>query len=300
MRRRARTRLAPTPADYFAQGGQDRVPPGFEWRGLHDLLSEDGRLIREEHDRLVARGEPPKAAAKYLVGWFGGGVAAELGRMHAMTGATFHADDRVRWLVHPGGWPEQVDVSRCVVAAPKGHPWARLADVQVAGDARALRQKAVDALTGTLAPYVEVAHSLAKVGRRALWVEIADGIGLALASRAAGTDGADRVAALDSLTRVDGVPWRSRPRAWVAGDGARALVVGQKGGCCLAFTGDQVAGQEPPLDADERLYRDRFPPDPHAVDYCLTCCLRDAADAEARQVFWAQRRAAAADRWQGP
>jgi hypothetical protein len=281
-----------TPIAYFAsrQPVYGAEGPVGDWQDMAALIADGGRQIRDQHAALVRRGEPPKAAAKYLVGWIAGGLAAELGRIYASSQAIFVADDSVRYLVHPEGWPVAIDASHCRVLVPDGHPWATLEAVTTAQPSVSLTSVAVEALVAAAEPYLELVHQLAKVGRHALWVEVADGLGLALNSQRADEYASAQLAALRELVSAEGAPWHTRPHAWVSHRGCCDLIVGQKGGCCLAFTRSEAPASTGEADEDELRYRESFSPDPFPVDYCLTCCLRDVEDAERRQVYWAERR----------
>ena len=121
------------------------------------------------------------AAAKWLLTWFAGGLADAVGFVFATASAALLAEpDRVRFGLHPDGWPDRVDPGPVPVAVAAGHPWAELADVRVLADDVELATAAVAALSGTVQPVVEACRGLAKVGRNALWAEVVDSFGLPL------------------------------------------------------------------------------------------------------------------------
>ena len=72
---------------------------------------------------------------------------------------------------HPGQVP---------VVVPAGHPWAGRPDTHTVPDPRAVAVAAVRALVAAAGEVVEVGRTLARVGRTALWAEVADGLGLPL------------------------------------------------------------------------------------------------------------------------
>ena len=297
---------SPTPAEFFNTHLADRQARHDDeidrshaptvWRTLDELLDDDARLLRESHARAVADGDPPNAVANYLVGWIGGFLGEVVGFVHATTGAGVLADSTVRWRFRPEGWPDRVDVTGARIAVPDDHPWAGVRGVETLRDAAAVRLHAVESLVATLAPLVDACRTLAKVGRNALWAEVADGIGTATAA-SPGLDGSvATIADVEALLAVPGAPWRQRPTLWAAVGDSGPMVVGRKGGCCLAYTGledepDNAEGVED-LDPEQRAYKERFPRVTGERYYCSTCCFRDAADVEARQVYWADLLAA--------
>jgi hypothetical protein len=289
---------APTPAAFVATHLEDKqakadLADGVEgaWLSIVELLADDARALRQVAERLVGGGTPPKAAANYLVGWFGGLLAGAVGYTHATTGAGLVSDATVRWRLNPGGWPDRVDVSRLRVVVPPDHPWAGVTGVDRA-DLDAVRRRAVDALVATLAPVVDVARSIGTVGRASLWAEVADGLGTATAGCPELAGSPSTVAPLEALLRVPGVPWRVRPRLWRATSRCGDLVVGQKGGCCLAYLNlglddaDVDADVDP--DSDYGIFLSRFPHVPGDPAYCSTCRFRASEEVEARQVLWAE------------
>lgn len=196
-----------------------------------------------------------------------------------------------RFRLHAGGWPERVDQGPAAVAVAAGHPWAGQAGVQIVADDTALAAAAVVALTAADAPAVVGAcRGLARVGRNALWAEVADGFGLPVLHQIGLPVDARVVERLQEAVRTPARPWRNVPdlRAARTGDGWGYL--GRKGGCCLAYQCPE--GPDPDvadLDERERAYRERFPPTPESPRYCSTCSLRDLAGCEERQLFWMEQ-----------
>lgn len=291
---------ARTPADFIAthlesrQGRHDEVlaadQPQKQWRTMQELLCDDARLVRQGHSSMVTGGAPAKAAANYLMGWVGGFLGEVLGFTYAATGAGVLADASVRWRFHPGGWPDRIDLSGCSVVVTAGHAWSGQPGVETVGDPDAVRTLTVAALTAALTPYVEVLRTLAKLGRNSLWAEVADGLGTSTAASPELVGAAGTIGDLESLLHVPGAPWRTRPKLWCADAEAGPMVVGQKGGCCLAYTavGDEKADENlDDLDPEHRAYKERFPWVKGEPSYCSTCCFRDASDVEARQILWA-------------
>lgn len=262
------------------------------WVGTDEVLA-DG-FLRGEHARLTADGTPPAAAAKWLAGWYAGGVAEVVGFGYG-TGAFALLPDAPRFRLHPGGWPDRADVGTRVAVA-RGHAWAGLPDVQVVADDDALAALAVGAVTTAVTPVVEACRLLAKVGRAALWAEVGDGFGLPVLHRLDVPVGEDVVDRLQRAVRTPGRPWRKVPdlRAARVPDGWAYL--GRKGGCCLAYQCPPAPDPDPALlDDRQRAYLARFP-DGAGPRYCSTCSLRDLAGCEDRQLFWReQERAARAD-----
>lgn len=288
---------APTPAAFLATHVNDRQARHDEeatgsraWRSLHDLLEGDARLLRDLHATIVASGEPPKAAVKYLVGWVGGFLAETVGYVFATADAGVLASDRVRWRFHPDGWTDRVDLSGCTLVVTAGHPWSGLEGVDTVADDDTVRAVTVDALVRTLTPLVEAGRALARLGRNAVWCEVADGLGMATACAPALERLGPTIPRLEALLAAPGVPWRTRPTLWQATGRTGPMVIARKGGCCLAYTGIAADGadEEPDedVDADHRAYRERFPRVPGEPAYCSTCCFREPDEVEARQVFW--------------
>lgn len=260
-----------------------------------DLLADDARLLRAEHARLTADGTPPAAAAKWLAGWYAGGVAEVVGfTLAAGAAALLPETAALRFRLHPGGWPDRAEVGEDVaVAVPAGHPWAGRPDVRVVADEAALAALAVAALTTAVTPVVQACRTLAKVGLAALWAEVGDGFGLPVLHRPDLPVAADVVHRLQEAVRTPGRPWRKVPDLRVARVPDGWAYLGRKGGCCLAY--QCPAGPEPDpalLDERTRAYLERFPAGA-GPRYCSTCSLRDLAGCEERQVFWREQERAA-------
>ncbi len=288
---------APTPAAFFATHlaerlarHDDEIPDDATtvWRTIGDLVAGDGEVIRASHERLVADGATPPAAAKFVMGWIGGYLAETVGFVHATTGAGVVVDATVAWRLHPEGWPDRVDLSRCPVVVEPGHPWAGQPQTRTVADLDAVRRESVHSLIDLLTPFVTACRTLAKVGSNSLWAEVADGIGAAVSVSPELTGSVGAIRDLEALLAVPGVPWRKRPQLWAACGESGEMVIDRKGGCCLAYTGPEE-DWEPGEDDDEiyRLYHGRFPRIPDVPDYCSSCCFRDLADVEARRVYWA-------------
>lgn len=261
------------------------------WVGPDALLADDAAHLRELHARLRERdGAPPAAVAKWVAGWFAGGVAAASGYvLAAASAALLLPADGLRFRLHPEGWPERVDPGTDAVAVAPGHPWAGQPGVRVVADGPAVAALAVDALTPVVAPLVAACRTLAKVGAAGLWAEVADRFGLAVLHQLDLPADPAVVDRLQEALATPGRPWRRAPELRADRD----LYLGRKGGCCLAYRCEP--GPPPDLDAlDDRLraWYTRFP----LVDgdrYCSTCPLRDLAGCEERQRFWTgQERAA--------
>ena len=227
--------------------------------------------------------------------WFAGGLADTVGFMLAMAGAAPLVElDATRWRMDPDGWPEYADPGAVPVAVPAGHPWAGLPDTVCVADERAVAARAVTALAAAVSPIVEAGHRLARVGRTALWAEVADGVGLPLLHEVDLPVDAAAVHRLRLALAVPGAPWRRRPDLRVAATADGAAYLGRKGGCCLSY--QCPPGPEPDpdaLDLRERAYRERFPARPDQPPYCSTCSLRDLTDCEDRQRFWLRQERAA-------
>lgn len=265
--------------------------------GMADVLVDDAALLRALHCGLVDDGTPPPAAATYLAGWFAGAVASAVGYGLAAGGAGFVVDAApVRWHLHPEGWPERVEllVPGTAVVVTAAHPWAGQPGVDIADDADTIVSDAVTALARVVEPLVDACHGLAKVGRAGLWNEVGDELGMAVAHQVAVPVSPEMTAVLDAAVRVPGVPWRAKPALRFAAAPCGTVHVAQKGGCCLAYTrttpdeDHEDDGED--ADPDHLEYLARFPPVPGAPHHCTTCSFRDAADCDARQVFWQERR----------
>ena len=70
-----------------------------------------------------------------------------------------------------------------------------------------------------------------------LWNEVGDALGLVLVYQSQLDTTDERVALLERAVATRGVPWRALPKLWfIDGGDVGRLHVGQKGGCCLAYT----------------------------------------------------------------
>jgi hypothetical protein len=240
------------------------------WQPALSVVAGLGRTV----DRLVADGEPPAAAVKYVAGWTAGALAGAVGLVLAGSGAGVRPA-AVRWHMHPLGWASAVDLGEPDAVVPRGHPWSGLPGVRV-GDPAA---EAAEAVVAAATPLVEACHALGRVGRRTLWDEVGDSLGTAVAAQDVVPPDPAAVARLAAAVRTPGMPWRALPSLWVA-DGT---YVGRKGGCCLAYLTE--AEPSVPEDPQLRAYAEAFPRAPGEPDYCVTCRFRTPEDCAARQVF---------------
>lgn len=271
---------------------------GGSWRTLADLLQHDGATLRSAHASLVEAGEPPAAAAKYLVGWVGGLLAGAVAHGYALTGAGFLPGPATAFRVQPGGWPDRVDLGTADVVVPHGHPWAGVAGVRTLGPepgcpdrdpvADPVADAVVAGLREVLTPLIDRVRTLAKVGPVALWAEVADGLATAVANQPEVPATLEAVAAVERLTRAAAAPWRKRPALWVGSCAHGPTVIGQKGGCCLAYTRPEVDLDLAAYPEAHRRFYTRFPPG--SPRYCGNCSFREPADVEAREVFWIEER----------
>jgi hypothetical protein len=262
--------------------------------GLEEILADDAALLRQVHRGLTADGTPPAAAATYLADWYAGAVGSAVAYCLAVGGAGFEVDaGELRWHLHPDGWPLRVELGRPVAVLVDGaHPWAGRPEVTVLRGAGPVIERAVTSVVAAVTPIIDACHGLAKVGRAGLWNEVADGIGMALAYQLhlAVTDG--MLVVLDAAVRATGVPWKATPSLRWSDSNLGRLHVAQKGGCCLAYTRDEVdATDDAEVDAERAEYLARFPRLAGEPRYCSTCSFRDAADCDARQVYWLERTA---------
>jgi len=263
-----------------------------------ELLADDAAVLRRAHAQIVADGTPPPAAATYLVDWYPGTLASVVGYVLATAGAGMLADgggpEAVRWHLHPDGWPFRIDLPVHCLVLPD-HPWADDERAQVVPDADDLLERTVRSLVSASAPIVDVCHGLARVGAAGLWNEVADAIGRSVAFQHLVEPTPAMLAVLRAAVAVDVAPWKASPRLGFAPSEALGPVhVVQKGGCCLAYTasaGEPPDPEDPGLTPYHRAYLRRFPVDPDRPRYCSTCSFRDAADTNARQVFWHEHHA---------
>ena len=259
------------------------------WFTRADLVADDARVLRATFAGLVADDLPAPAAATFVASYVGGLLADAVGYCLAgMEAGLVVAATGVRWRRHPDGWFDRIDLAgtRFVVAAD--HPWADRDDVDVVADDRRRLVVTVESLVDAVAPIIDACNGLAKVGRAGLWNEVGDGLGMALVDQEALPVREEIVALLCDAVHAPGARWKARPTLRIAEASFGPTVVGQKGGCCLAYTRQRADVEETPADESDldRAYRQRFPDVPGEPRYCTTCSLRDPADCEARQIFW--------------
>jgi hypothetical protein len=258
--------------------------------GVADLIADDARVLRSLHDHLVAGGASPRAAATYLSGWFGGLAATAIGYGLLGSGAGFAVDPAaIRWLVHPNSWTDAVELGDAAVVVPPNHPWSGRQRAIVLDDPAERRERIVAALVDTVRPIVEACHGLARVGKVGLWNEVGDGFAGALVDPSPIPVTEARAVTLRELIGTPRAPWKARAVMHVVETGYGAIVVMQKGGCCLAFTSSNEDAAAEGLDEEHREYEERFPDEPGAPGYCANCPRRALADCERRQVWWRTR-----------
>lgn len=265
---------------------------------ISDLVNNDAAVVRAHHARLVAAGTPGAAAATYLTDWFAGAVAGAVGYALATAGAGFllagpGGCDDIRFHLHPDGWPVRVELPARPAVVPD-HPWADEEHSEVLATPREVVERTVRQLVLSVSPLIDACHRTARIGAVGLWNEVADSLGKALAFQDRVEPTPAMVALLDSAVRVTGVPWKARPRlGFVDSERLGSVHVAQKGGCCLAYTvprhPDSVADDD--RDPYQRAYFTRFPLSADQPRYCSTCSFRDAADSDARQLFWHEHHA---------
>lgn len=261
---------------------------------LTEVLADGAAVLVAARDRIQLDGTPPPAAATYLAGWYAGAVADVVGFGLVAGGCGFLVEpDGIRWLLHPEGWPEHVEMTaRAAVTAD--HPWAGRDDCEVVEGSVIVVERAVEALVAAVEPVIDACRGLAKVGRAGLWNEVADALGVTLVYQSLVAPTPERVAVLDAALRVPGAPWKARPRlGFVDSPVAGPVHVTQRGGCCLAHTRPpdptDADGPDEAADPVQRAYDALFPPDPEGRYYCITCSLRPEEDSHARQVFWLEQ-----------
>jgi hypothetical protein len=279
----------------MAEGADDATAT---WLTPGDLLARDGAALREIHDRLVAGGSAiPAAAATWVLGWTAGSLAEAAGFVLATHGAGLLLDSgETRLRMTSGGWADRVRPVGVRLVVTAGHPWSGADGVSTVPGEADVDDRTLRSLTAVVAPFVEVVRSLARVGRRSLWSEVADSFGGAVAFDPGVPVDEATSRRLERALAAPAAPWGRRPRLGVAPSGSGPFYVMQRGGCCLAHRCAQetaAAGDaEDTDDADDdlRAYRDRFPAAPGEAAYCGTCSLRDPADCDARRQFWVERR----------
>ncbi len=265
---------APSPRQWLDRylpnryGGE--APGDGRWLARADLLADESRLLRAAFDRYVADQLPAAAAATFVALGTAGALANAIGFTIAGTGGGFVVDgEAVRWRLHAAGYVDQVRLDGTFLVAGD-HPWAALDGVEVVDDPTARLDSTVAALVEAASPLIDACHGLARVGKAGLWNEVADGLGLAALYQRPIPARSDVVVLLEAAVRSPRAAWKARPQLRIADARCGTVFVGQKGGCCLAYTS-------------------RAP----GADYCSTCSLRDAADCERRVISWLETRAAA-------
>ncbi len=258
---------------------------------LADLLTRDAAVLRDGHRRLLDKQVTPQAAATYLAGWFGGGVARLVGLGLASAGAGLLLDDAdLVFDVVEDGWPEQIRPGSMRAFVAPDHSWAGSPGAEVV-DAADVLPRTMAALVELVTPILDACRVLARVSRTGLWDEVADGVVGELAS----ADGLKVTPAAEELVlaavELPGMPWKARPRlVWAESAVLGRMLVAQKGGCCLAFTNKREPLAESELAPPQLAYRQRFGLDRAGKRYCSTCCFRDLDDVVERRVAWAELR----------
>lgn len=265
------------------------------WFALDQL---DPSTLDSLHGRVVAHGATGPAAAKWLSGWYAGGVAAAVGGTLGLVRAALLVDpSEVRWHVHSDGWPDGLDLGRPVVAVAPEHRWAGADEVCVVADAEAVRELALQSVLEVATPLVTRLRTLAKVGLASLWAEVGDRMGLAVTHDLALEVDEAVVAELRAVVALARAPWRARPRLEVGPTAVGPAYLGQKGGCCLAYLcqdpTDDPAEPDPAHAAWMAVYRAHFPVGPGRPDYCSTCALLETDECAARQRLWVEHHRAA-------
>ncbi|PWJ56238.1 hypothetical protein SAMN06264364_101213 [Quadrisphaera granulorum] len=254
------------------------------WLTSADLFADGAAHLRESHRRIMKEhSATPAAAAKWLVGWYPGRVAHALGYAYANRAASITVDaDQLRFGRHPDGWTQVVDFGSARFVVSEAHPWAGSPGVDVVADEADVVATGLTSLVCAAEPVVDAVRTLARVGRAALWAEVADAFVLAGRSTGHASPGAV-VERLNAAVRTPGAPWRSPARLWITnGPGGRATIVGQKGGCCLAYQCPTPPDED--LDEQTRAWYALFPADRHGRHYCNTCSLISPQDCQARQL----------------
>jgi hypothetical protein len=279
------THLAAHFIRHDVDGSADR---DHAWFTAAALLAEDAAVLHRTHARLVADdGATPAAAAKWVAGWFPGGLADAVGFTLATAAAALLLDgDAVRWRMNPGGWPDLVDPEGASMAVAAGHPWSGLPGVLTLSDDVEVAGLAVSTLTAVCDPLVLACRRLARVGATALWAEVADRFALAMLFDPDLPVRPDAVRRVRLGLAAAGARWRQTPDLRVSDVDGRPEYLGRKAGCCLAY--QCPPGPELDLSAfaeKDRAFYTRFPPSTEPR-YCSTCSLRDIADCEDRLSLW--------------
>lgn len=269
-----------------------------------DAAELDRERLAALHARRTDQGATAPAAAKWLSSWFPGAVAGTVGWALATASVALVVEPaRVRWRLHPEGWPDALDVGSPALVVAADHPWAGLPGAVVVPAQEQVREAAVAGLVAVAQPVVEVLRTVAKVGRPSLWAEVGDRLGMAVLHDVALDVHPRAVEELQAVVRVPGAPWRVVPRLLVESTSEGPAYLGQKGGCCLAYQcadaeePDPVAEDPDPVAGEHaawaQVYRRHFPPRPGQPDYCSTCSLLEADECSARQRLWIEHHRAA-------
>lgn len=278
-------------AAHQAAHDEPEAPADHTWVGVDQLLADGAARLHRQHAEVQAEhGAPPAAAAKWLVGWFAGLLADAVGFTLATASAALLVQPgRARFRLDADDYPDRVDPGPATVAVAPGHPWAGQPGVAALSDDAALAAAAVAALTRAADPIVEACRGLARVGRNALWAEVADGFGLPVLHQVALPVDAAVAQRLQLAVRTPRRPWRKVPDLRVAQTATGWAYLGRKGGCCLSY---QCPDEEPDpagLTERERTYRERFPRALGEPNYCSTCSLQELNACEQRQAFWLEQ-----------
>jgi len=264
------------------------------------VLAEDARFLRETHRRILGDdGGTPQMAAKWLVGWTAGTVADAVGFVLAIGGAGVLADTApLRWRLHPDGWVDRVSLAGCTVLVTADHPWAGLPGVEVVAEESEVVTRTVDSLVRGVRPVVDAIRSIAPVGARSLWAEVADGIGMSPTYQPHLPVRDDVVGRLRAALTAPGAPWRVSPEVRTASAPWGPVYLGQKGGCCLAYQlpePDAAVVDDAEMTDAMREYHARFPRETGERRVCTTCSLRDPQGCADRQLWWLAQRRSPAD-----
>jgi hypothetical protein len=273
---------------WFARFGASE-PSSGRWVGSGELLAGEPPVLGELHDQLVRQRVPSATAATSLCGWYAGPLAELVGAGLATARAAVGVDlASVRWHVDDEAWADRIDPGPLRLAVTPDHPWAGAPGVEVVPTFEHVVQTAVSQLVTTTEPVVAACRRLARVGIAGLWNEVGDAITMAVHRREAlGVDD-ETIDLLHRAARTPGTPWRAHAQLWLVHTRHGTACVGQKGGCCRAYLAPDE--EEDPDDPDVAEFWRRFPREPGSPLYCGTCSLRDPAAAEARQLFWFERR----------
>lgn len=278
-------------ADLFETDGDE--PTAFTSVTARDVTDVDSPYLRAEFDRLRGLDVPPKPAAMYLAGYYAGAIADFVGFGLVGARAGFLVDlDGSSFLRHPDGWIDRV-VPRFDTVVPRGHPWDGRSDTTSVGTEADVIDVTVRALVDAVEPILDACRRLTRVGLVGLWNEIGDALGMGLAYQTLIDPDPELHEVLRLATRHPARRWQTDPRLELVDTATVGRIsVGQKGGCCLAYTepSNPIDVASDALDDEARDYYERFPPTPAEPSYCSTCSLRGEADCNDRQVYWHERR----------